>query len=100
MKRLLLTALLAGVVPAAFAQAAPAEPTAPPATQVADATQEPLSERYCLRETGSRIVARQNAKGQKRCNAMPGRAYTRDDLDRTGQVNIADALRMLDSSVH
>lgn len=100
MKRLLLTALLAGVVPAVLAQAAPAEPAAAPATQVADATQEPLSDRYCLRETGSRIVARQNAKGQKRCNAMAGRAYTREDLDRTGQVNIADALRMLDPAVH
>lgn len=100
MKRLLLTALLAGVVPAAFAQAAPAEPAAAPATQVADAAKEPLSERYCLRETGSRIVAHRDAKGQKRCNALPGRAYTREDLDRTGQVNIADALRMLDPAVH
>lgn len=100
MKHLLLTALLAGVVPAALAQAAPAEPAAAPATQVADATPESLSERYCLRETGSRIVARHNAKGQKRCNAMPGRAYTREDLDRTGQVNIADALRTLDPAIH
>lgn len=100
MKRLLLTALLAGVVPAALVQAAPAEPAAAPATEVADATKEPLSERYCLRETGSRIVAHRNAKGQKRCNGLPGRAYTREDLDRTGQVNIADALRMLDPAVH
>ena len=45
-------------------------------------------------------MARQNAKGQKRCNAMAGRAYTREDLDRTGQINIADALRTLDASVH
>lgn len=100
MKQLLLTALLAGVVPAAFAQAASPEPDAVPATQVAEASTQPVSERHCLRETGSRIVARQNAKGQKRCNAMPGRAYTRDDLNRTGQVNIADALRMLDPAVY
>lgn len=100
MKRLLLTALLAGVVPAALAQAAPAEPAAAPPTQVANTTEEPLSERYCLRETGSRIVAHQNAKGQKRCNGMPGRAYTREDIERTGQINIADALRMLDPAVH
>ena len=98
MKRLLLTALLAGMAPAAFAQTTPAEPVAGTAP-VADATKEPVSERYCLRETGSRIVAQQNAKGQKRCNALPGRAYTREDLDRTGQVNIADALRTLDPAV-
>lgn len=100
MKRLLLTALLAGVVPVAFAQAAPEAPVAAPAASLADSAKTPLSESYCLRETGSRIVARQNAKGQKRCNGMPGRAYTREDLDRTGQVDIADALRMLDPAVH
>lgn len=100
MKRLFLTTLLAGVVPAAFAQAATAEPAATHATQVAEATPEPLSQRHCLRETGSRIVAHQNAKGQKRCNALPGRAYTREDLDRTGHLNIADALRTLDPAVH
>jgi hypothetical protein len=29
-----------------------------------------------------------------------GRSYDREDLDRTGQTNIADALRMLDPSVN
>ena len=100
MKRLLLTALLLGVVPVAFAQAVPPEPPTAPADAGAEEAKEPLSDRFCLRETGSRIVARQNANGQKRCNAMAGRAYTREDLDRTGQINIADALRTLDASVH
>ena len=99
MKRLMLTTLLFVGVPAAFAQAAPAEPAAAP-DPVAEAAAEPLADRNCLRQTGSRIVARHNAKGRKACVPMPGRAYTRDDLDRTGQVNIADALRMLDPAVH
>lgn len=100
MKRLLMTALLAGVMPVALAQTATAAPEAVPATQTADAAQAPLSERHCLRDTGSRIVARNNAKGQKQCNGLAGRAYTREDLDRTGHLNIADALRTLDPAVH
>lgn len=98
MKRLLMTALLAGVMPAAFAQTT--APEAAAVTQPANTKQAPLSESSCLRHTGSRIVARHDAKGLKRCNAQPGRAYTREDLDRTGHVNIADALRALDPAVH
>lgn len=100
MKRLLMTALLAGVMPAALAQTAAAEPEVAPAGQPADATQAPVSERYCVRDTGSRIVARHNTKGKKQCNGLAGRAYTREDLDRTGHFNIADALRSLDPAVH
>lgn len=100
MKRVLMTVLFAAVMPAALAQTAAAPPEAAPAAQPGEATQTPLSERYCLRDTGSRIVARQNAKGQKQCNGLPGRVYTREDLDRTGHLNIADALRTLDPAVH
>ncbi len=67
----------------------------------------PLSDRNCLRETGSRIVARANRQAdelkdptRRRCVSMSGRSYDRDDLDRTGQTDVADALRMLDPSVH
>lgn len=100
MKRLLMTALLAGAMPAALAQTATTERVAAPVTQSVDAKQALLSEGSCLRETGSRVVARDNAKGQKRCNDLPGRAYTREDLNHTGQVTIADALRTLDPAIH
>ena len=52
--------------------------------------------RHCLRHTGSRLVAR--ASNGQRCVAAAGRVYTREDLDSTGAVNLADALRMLDAS--
>ena len=46
--------------------------------------------------TGTRIRVRE---GQRRCTAFAGRVWTRDDLDRTGQTDIGDALRMLDVSI-
>lgn len=100
MKRLLMTALLASAMPMVFAQTAPAEADVAPSAQSAGAAAQPkLSERHCLRETGSHVVARHDAKAPKPCNGLPGRAYTREDLDRTGHLNIADALRTLDPAV-
>jgi hypothetical protein len=49
----------------------------------------------CVQETGSRIK-RRDARG---CNGEPGRSYDRDDLDRTGAIDAADALRRLDPSI-
>lgn len=51
-------------------------------------------QRYCLRHTGSRIQSR----AKQDCAAY-GRRYDRDDLQRTGEVDVASALRKLDPSV-
>jgi hypothetical protein len=48
----------------------------------------------CLTETGSRI---RPPEGQ--CINAPGRVYRRDDLDRTGERDLANALQKLDPSV-
>ncbi len=53
----------------------------------------------CLQYTGSRIRTADRKSGKPACAQGPGRAYGRDDLDRTGQVDIADALRHLDPSI-
>jgi hypothetical protein len=66
----------------------------------ADATA--AADRFCLRETGSHlhaIVRDQNERAVQCANA-PGRAYTREDLERTGSSTTADALRHLDPSIH
>ena len=60
--------------------------------------------RYCLRTTGSRIVAAQNARAEKagkpqRCANGAGKVYTRDDLERTGHIDLSSALRSLDTSI-
>ena len=62
------------------------------------------ADRYCLRATGSRIVVRDSATGEapdfdKRCLALGGRAYSREDIERTGEVDLADALRKLDPAI-
>jgi hypothetical protein len=45
----------------------------------------------CLTETGSRIPG-------SKCRGY-GRAYSNEDIDRTGQTNAADALALLDPSI-
>ncbi|SFS06322.1 hypothetical protein SAMN05216570_2126 [Dyella sp. OK004] len=50
--------------------------------------------RNCLRETGSLIKAK---KGH--CLPIAGRVYTKDDLDRTGERDLAPALQKLDPSI-
>lgn len=57
-----------------------------------------LADRNCLRQTGSRIAPRADKHGRKCVNA-PGRSYSKEDLDRTGAIDTADALRRLDPSV-
>ncbi|NOT89124.1 MAG: hypothetical protein HOP03_13190 [Lysobacter sp.] len=71
-------------------------------TTEATAPREPV--RTCVRNTGSRVIAAQNARAAKdgkpqRCAPVSGRVYTSEDIARTGQVEIYDALRMLDPSI-
>lgn len=65
---------------------------------------------FCLRATGTRIAPRARPAAdagadvdarhkQPRCVSGSGRVYTRRDLETTGAVDIADALRMLDPSI-
>jgi outer membrane cobalamin receptor len=59
-------------------------------------------DRFCIEQTGSRITAARNARSkseQKDCVAAGGRVYTREDIDRTGSVDLKDALRRLDPSL-
>ncbi|MDH5823873.1 hypothetical protein QFW77_12885 [Luteimonas sp. RD2P54] len=95
MKRLLIASALLGM---AFAVAAQ-EPE--PEEQAEDAAPK-ASERFCITETGSRVVASRNARNRQErdaCVAAGGRVYTRAELESTGEVDIADALRRLDPSI-
>lgn len=108
------SALLLAVSAHAYAQAPQAQPTQAP-TAAAQAAPEQdddwIADRQCLRHTGSRItiaqsrrqarLARQAAASDNPspCAPLAGRAYTRDDLLRTGQMDIAQALRRLDPAM-
>jgi hypothetical protein len=114
MKRLVFVPLLLGLAFAATAQTpapAPAEPVAAaapvndatttpqPASRHEVATKDEVSDRNCLKETGSRLAPRPDSKGRKCVNAS-GRSYTKEDMDRTGAIDLQDALRRLDPAVH
>lgn len=48
----------------------------------------------CLKQTGSRIKRKDGE-----CIEAPSKVITRDDIDRTGSINTADAIRKLDPAV-
>lgn len=63
----------------------------------AKADRKPLSATHCVRQTGTRIAQRDD---KQRCTALPGRAYSKEDIDRTGHTDLGDALRTLDPSIN
>lgn len=103
MKHRLLTALLAG---AAFAVAVPATALAQDeeleeAGSAAAKKKGDPDDRFCIKETGSRIVASRNRskKSDEECVNAAGRVYTREDIESTGSADLRDALRRLDPSI-
>lgn len=109
MKRFSVFLLAAGLAPLAFAQVQP-EPVAdslePGAAAIgADASDARADDRNCLRRTGSLITAHQNRRAERtgkpgKCANAFGRAYDREDIERTGATDVAEALRMLDPAIH
>ncbi|HVR80507.1 MAG TPA: hypothetical protein VHF02_00205 [Luteimonas sp.] len=103
MKRLLLISLLSAVAFAAAAQS-PAPTSAEPADlRAADAANDASVKPFCLHETGSLITASQNrrlAEADKKCAPVAGRSYSRRDIELTGAIDLADALRHLDPAIH
>jgi hypothetical protein len=83
--------------------AAPAE-----ATQTDAAATEPAKPQIastCLTLTGSRVTAHRNLRAvregrpERECANGTGRVYSDDQIERTGQRSIADALRTLDTGI-
>ncbi|WP_082672620.1 hypothetical protein [Luteimonas abyssi] len=98
MKRLLLAMALMGLTFAASAQQSEPEEDA----RMTRAERAAANEPYCIQETGSRITASRNARSRgdrDACVAAGGRVYTREEIDRTGSVDVRDALRRLDPSI-
>ena len=64
-------------------------------------------DRRCLEQTGSRVTADpqpatpkdQSARDGEDCAIGYGTVYTRDDLDRTGEITVEEALESLDPRV-
>lgn len=71
--------------------------TATDATTAEEAEAANLAELECLRHTGSRIKPRESRSDD--CINAPGRSYSRKDLERTGHLDLAHALRALDPAI-
>ena len=112
MTRLLLAALLASAAFAASAQSvgSTTQPTVQDDLRSDVATRD-VRDHTCLRETGSVISTAQNQRALRRARAQHdatvdvkcagyGRAYTQDDIRSVGAIDLSDALRRLDPSVH
>lgn len=100
MKRLMISLLGAFAFAAAAQTPTPADAPVQDAaiTANADTTDKNVPDRLCLKQTGTRVPAR-STRSSQRCTAI-GRSYSRSDIDGTGEVDLADALRKLDTSIH
>lgn len=108
MRKLLIATLACGLLFAAQAQSAAqeaAQDKAPAAVvqenqdakaEVVDAGTAVVNDRTCLRHTGSRLIGKER---NRPCANAAGRAYTREDIERTGHVDLLSALRTLDPSI-
>jgi len=101
MIKLMISAVLLATATVAFA----APQNAPPASQnQADkapanthhVNRSPLKpgDRQCIRDTGSLIPAK---KGE--CLPVPGRSYSKQDIDATGETTLGPALQRLDPAI-
>lgn len=86
----MLKALLLGICTAGLLAACAATPPAPDAVVGATAATTPRFN--CLTTTGTRI----RLKEGECATGAAGRVYTQDDLQRTGAMDPAEALRRLD----
>lgn len=74
----------------------------------ADAQRQADESRHCLRHAGSRIQSMRTARqhrnsqniGKNHCVILSGRAYSREDIERTGAFDLIDTLRRLDPAIH
>jgi hypothetical protein len=79
---------VAGLLASAQLLAADTTPAADPA--------KPKATGPCDRVTGSNITP--SRKDGCKSSVQPNRTYTKDDIDRTGETDLAQALRKMDPS--
>ena len=83
------TLLICAVISASILGCTTTQPQ-PDAQQTASAaTAQP-----CALQTGSRIAPKPGE-----CSMAPGRSYSQTDIERTGEVDVAEALHLLDPSI-
>ena len=98
LRNLALTFAIAGLLAPVTLLAA--DPAKPATEQAADRTApaKPRHPASCENVSGTRILP--NPKNACRSAIQPMRTYTKEDLDRTGEIDMAEALRKLDPIFH
>lgn len=89
-RKLILAGLFGMTLTAAHAEPAAVQATAQP---VAATVAEPQAN--CLQETGSRLKPKDG-----KCISAPGTVVSREELDRSGAINVGDALRRAVPSIY
>ncbi|TWT20628.1 hypothetical protein [Luteimonas wenzhouensis] len=99
--RTLLAGLAAGLLVLALPAVALAQDEEPEEERRAAVRKGDPDDRFCIRETGSRIVATRNRgrSDEQECVNASGRVYTREDIEKSGSADLRDALRRLDPSI-
>ena len=91
---------MAGMGSGVFAQEVEPEERGRQEARQERAERDRSSDRFCIQQTGSRIIANRNARSKdERAEASGGRVYTREDIERTGSTDLQDALRRLDPAI-
>ncbi|PJK10466.1 hypothetical protein CO610_02090 [Lysobacteraceae bacterium NML95-0200] len=105
-KQILVLSISLVLAPLAMAEGA--QRAGRPLQAQTDAQRQADESRHCLRHTGSRIHSRRMQRqhgsgrkaGSKDCAMLAGRAYSREDIERTGAFDLHDVLRRLDPAIH
>ncbi|MBS0212051.1 MAG: hypothetical protein JSR26_02570 [Proteobacteria bacterium] len=103
MNKILIPALFVLCVGSAFAQTGSVTVSVGKTAATVSAADQKEADAFCLRETGTHVrsvTPKPHNDRAVECAGSPGRTYTREDIDRTGAINTADALRRLDPSIH
>lgn len=105
-KQILVLSISLVLAPMAMAEGAQQEGR--PRQAQANGQRQADESRHCLRHTGSRIHTMRTVRqrrngpniGKNHCAMSSGRAYGREDIERTGAFDLRDALRRLDPAIH
>jgi hypothetical protein len=87
--------LILGVLVAVAAFGCATSQKSPADSRVANARAVPSPDSHCVVDTASRI----KRPADKACSATPGTTYSQEELQNTGRINTAEALRQLDPRI-
>jgi hypothetical protein len=87
--------LLLGALVAAVATGCATQPQTSETRLAAESTRTAALREHCVRDTGTRI---KRPPDEVAC-IRPGRSYSKEEIDSTGAISLAEALHRLDPSL-